>query len=63
MLNIFYKKEILDDGQQFLTDIYGFLEHDDDVFVMATLNFIINVEKALFLQGRTYQYTGNNLYF
>lgn len=51
-------KIILDDGEQFLTDIYEYLEHDDDLLVISTLNFILNNEKALFLNGRIHHNSG-----
>uniref|UniRef100_A0A915DR43 Huntingtin n=1 Tax=Ditylenchus dipsaci TaxID=166011 RepID=A0A915DR43_9BILA len=41
------------DGDQFLSDVYGFLDHDDDGFVIAVLNFFVNAEKACFSKGKT----------
>lgn len=41
----------LDDCQQYLSDVYGFVNHDDDHLVIATLNLFMNVEKAGMMAG------------
>ncbi|KAI1732245.1 huntingtin [Ditylenchus destructor] len=41
------------DGQQFITDIQGFLGHDDDILSLAVLEFFMRLERSAFYRGKS----------